>query len=60
LICESNTLVGQLLETLEVLDMLADILSFVSGDVRVELFAFMKALQVKIRALGDSFIAPFL
>jgi hypothetical protein len=58
LVGEGDALVAQLLEALEIIDVLADLGSFVRGDVAVELFAFMKGLQIKIGALGNGFIAP--
>jgi len=57
LVGNGNALVAQLLESLEIIDVLADLLSLVSGNVAVELFAFVKGLQIKIGTLGKGFIA---
>jgi len=58
LVGEGDALVAQLLEALEIINVLADLGSFVGGNVAVELFAFMVGLQIKIGALGNGFIAP--
>jgi hypothetical protein len=60
LVGDGNALVAQLLEALEIIGMLADLLSLVSRNVAVELFAFMKPLQIKIGTLCNGFIALFL
>ena len=60
LVGDGNALVAQLLEALEIVGVLAHLLSLVSRNVAVELFAFMKALQIKIGTMCDGFIALFL
>lgn len=58
LVSDGDALVAQLLEALEIIDVLADLWSFVRGNMAVELFAFVKGLQIKVRTLGNDFITP--
>lgn len=59
MIGDGDALVAQLLETFEIINVLADLWSLVRRNVSVELLALMKALQIKIGALGHGFIARF-
>jgi hypothetical protein len=59
LIGKGDALVAQLLETFKIIHVMADFLGFVRRNVSVELLALMKALQIKIGALGHGFIARF-
>jgi hypothetical protein len=59
LIGNGDALIAQLLKAFKVLDVLLDLMGFVGGDVAVEFFAFVEALQIEIRTLGHRFAVLF-
>jgi len=60
LIGDGNALVGQLLESFEVADVLLDLGGLAGGDTPAELFAFVKPLKEEIGALGMGLPVPLL
>lgn len=57
---KGDTLVAQLLEAFEVIDLLLYLLGFVGRNVVIELLAFVGALQIEIGALCYGLIPLFL
>jgi len=58
LIGDGNALVGQLLESFEVADVLLDLGGLAGGHTPAELFAFVKPLEDEIGALSEGLAIP--
>jgi hypothetical protein len=54
LVSQADALIGQVLETFEIIDVLLHLIGLLSRNAPAELFASIKALQNVIRALGES------